>query len=527
MRLLPKIMVIAAALAFSAAGQCTAQDSTQVSPELEEVIEAHGDSTAMVTVMGRELFAVSAASVVSADERAEALSERILEIAKSYRHNPGELRAVRDDRVKATMIMSRTVYISAVWDYESDILGIDNQELAEQRLEAIRQAIVDYRKDISARSIIKGGIFSVAAVAIFLVIIMVISRLRRRLTDFLEKKLVGRTLFKVISGEGVIAFVRAVDRLVYLIFFIWLLLVTLNYILTLFPWTHGIAYQVFEMAVGPLKTFGTAFLEQIPSLFFLAFIVVITVFILRGIRFFSNEIAKESITIRGFYPDWAKPTFNIIRLIVIAFAIVVAFPYIPGSNSGAFKGMSLFIGILVSLGSGSAMANIISGIFLIYMRPFARGDRIQIGETVGDVLDRTLLRTRLLTPKNERVTIPNSQVLAGQIINFTSKAAVKDLILHTTVTIGYDAPWRTVHSLLIDAAKATENIIDEPEPFVLQKTLHDFFVEYELNAYTKKPRRIPDTYSVLHENIQDKFNEAGVEILSPHFRTHRQDDIES
>ena len=480
----------------------------------------------MVTVMGRDLFAVPAASVVSADERAAALSERILEVAKSYRHNPQELRAVRDDRVKAILIMSGKVYIGAVWDYEADDLGIEHQELADQRLEVIRQAIVDYRENISVRSIIRGGIFAVVAAALFLVIIKVISRLRRRLVGYLEKMLAGRTLFKVISGEGVIAFVRGVDRLVYLIFFIWLLLGTLNFILTLFPWTHGIAFQVFELAAGPLKAFGSAFLEEIPSLFFLAFILVITIFILRGIRFFSDGIERGTITIRGFYPDWARPTFNIVRLIVIAFAIVVAFPYIPGSNSNAFKGMSLFIGILVSLGSGSAMANVISGIILIYMRPFTRGDRVRIGETTGDVIDRTLLRTRLLTPKNERVTIPNSQVLSGQIINFTSKAAVKDLILHTSVTIGYDAPWRTVHSLLIEAARATENIIDEPEPFVLQKTLQDFFVEYELNAYTKKPRRIPDTYSELHENIQDKFNEAGVEILSPHYRTHRQDDTE-
>ena len=263
---------------------------------------------------------------------------------------------------------------------------------------------------------------------------------------------------------------------------------------------------------------------MIPSLFFIAFIVVVAVYVLRGIRFFFNEISKGSITIKGFYPDWANPTFNIIRLLVIAFAFIIAFPYIPGSHSSAFKGVSVFIGILVSLGSSSAMANFISGIIMIYMRPFARGDRVRIGETIGDVIDRTILRTRLLTPKNERVTIPNSQVLSGQIINFTSKAAIKDLILHTTVTIGYDVPWRDVHKILLDAAKETENLIDDPEPFVLQKSLQDFYVEYEVNAYTKKPRRIPATYSELHQNIQDKFNEAGVEILSPHYRMQRQDD---
>jgi small-conductance mechanosensitive channel len=170
------------------------------------------------------------------------------------------------------------------------------------------------------------------------------------------------------------------------------------------------------------------------------------------------------------------------------------------------------------------MANVISGIILIYMRPFNIGDRIQIGETVGDVVDRNLLTTRLRTPKNERVTIPNTNILAGQIINFTSKARTKELILHTSVTIGYDVPWRQVHELLIGAAKASESVMEEPEPFVLQKGLNDFYIEYELNAYTDKPRQIPASYSELHQNIQDQFNEAGVEILSPHYRVLREDD---
>jgi small-conductance mechanosensitive channel len=493
-------------------------------PDTIEISEALGDSTAMVVLGGKELFPVHGESILGADERAAGLSEAIGEIAKSFKYGPEDLRTVKDERIKATLLLCDRVFLGAVWEYEAEALGVSEAELANERLEIIRQAIIDYRSDFSSGSIIKAVIYAVVATILLVVLLTVISRLRRRLENSLEQRIGTLTLFKVLKGEVLVDLFRAVNRLVYFVTLIWMVLAYLNFLLSLFPWTYGIASQVYGLAAGPLKAFGTAFLEQIPSFFFLAFIIIGTVFLLRGIRFFFHEVERGRIRISGFYPEWGRPTFNIVRLIVISFSIVVAFPYIPGSSSGAFKGMSLFIGLLVSIGSGGAMANVISGIILIYMRPFAIGDRIQIGETVGDVVDRNLLTTRLRTPKNERVTIPNTNILAGQIINFTSKARTKELILHTSVTIGYDVPWRQVHELLIGAAKASENVMEDPEPFVLQKGLNDFYIEYELNAYTEKPRQIPASYSELHQNIQDQFNEAGVEILSPHFRVMREDD---
>jgi small-conductance mechanosensitive channel len=493
-------------------------------PDTAAIAEALGDSTAMVVLQGRDLFPVHGASVISADDRAAALSEAIGEIAKSFKYSPDDLTTIRDERIKGTLLMCGRMYLGAVWEYEAEALGVSEAELAEERIGIIRQAIIDYRSDFSSGSIIKAVIYAVVVTILLVVLLTVLSRLRRRLENSLEQRIGTLTLFKVLKGEVLVDLFRAINRLVYYVTVIWMVLAYLNFLLSLFPWTYGIASQVYGRAAGPLKAFGTAFLEQIPSFFFLAFIIIGTVFLLRGIRFFFHEIERGRIRISGFYPEWGRPTFNIVRLVVISFSIVVAFPYIPGSSSGAFKGMSLFIGLLVSIGSGGAMANVISGIILIYMRPFAIGDRIQIGETVGDVVDRNLLTTRLRTPKNERVTIPNTNILAGQIINFTSKASTKELILHTSVTIGYDVPWRQVHELLIGAARASENITEDPEPFVLQKGLNDFHIEYELNAYTDKPRQIPASYSELHQNIQDQFNEAGVEILSPHYRVLREDD---
>ena len=517
-------------IAIALAQPCLGQDNAGAPPPIPdttlvvEVADISGDSTSMVVLLGNDLFSVGAGSVVGALARADQLSERILEVAKSMRQRPEDLRVLEDDRIQANLLMSGNVLLGVVWDYEAEAMGMTSNELAAQRIEIIRQAVIDYRQDFSTRAIIKGAIFATLTITVLVLILTIISRLRRRLDGYLERKLSGRTMLKVLTGEGLVAFASAVTRLVNLVFNIWLILAALNFVLSFFPWTYSIASQVFELAAGPVRTFGAAFVQQIPSLFFLAFIIVATIYILRGVRFFFNEIEKRRITIRGFYSDWAHPTFNIVRMVIFAFAVVVAFPYIPGSSSGAFKGMSLFLGVLISLGSSSAMANIVSGIILIYMRPFAVGDRVQIGDTIGDVVDRNLLTTRIRSTKNERVTIPNTNILAGQIINFTSKRRRKELILHTSVTIGYDAPWRTVHALLIAAAEATENVVAEPAPFVLQKGLHDFYIEYELNAHTAEPRLIPATYSELHQNIQDQFNNAGVEILSPHFRALRNDD---
>jgi small-conductance mechanosensitive channel len=200
---------------------------------------------------------------------------------------------------------------------------------------------------------------------------------------------------------------------------------------------------------------------------------------------------------------------------------VLIFPYLPGSDSEIFRGVSVFIGILFSLGSSSAISNIIAGIVITYMRPFKIGDRIKIGEMTGDVIEKTLLVTRLRTPKLEEITIPNSSVLSGNTINYSSNTKNEGLIIHSTVTIGYDVPWKDMHQALIDAALRTPEIINQPQPFVLQTSLDDFYVSYQINAYVKEVNRLAAIYSGLHQNIQDVCNERGIEIMSPHYRALR------
>jgi small-conductance mechanosensitive channel len=205
----------------------------------------------------------------------------------------------------------------------------------------------------------------------------------------------------------------------------------------------------------------------------------------------------------------------------MAFMLVVIFPYLPGSNSPIFKGVSVFLGFLFTFGSAGSLSNIISGLVLTYMRLFKIGDRVKIGEVTGDIIERSLLVTRIRTTKNEVISIPNSTVMGSPSTNYSSDAPDKGLILHSTVTIGYDVPWRDMHQALIDAALRCELILKDPIPFVLQTGLDDFYVSYQINAYTREANLQATIYSLLHQHIQDVCNERGIEIMSPHYRSER------
>jgi small-conductance mechanosensitive channel len=260
------------------------------------------------------------------------------------------------------------------------------------------------------------------------------------------------------------------------------------------------------------------FIASLPDVIAIAIIIVVTNYVIKLIHMFFNGIVRGAITFQGFHREWATPTYKIVRFFVLVLAAVAIFPYIPGSHSEAFRGISVFLGVLVSLGAAGSFSNIVAGVVLTYMRPFSVGDRVKIADTVGDITEKTLLVTRIRTIKNVDVTIPNALVLSSHIINYSSSAMMPPpLILHTSLTIGYDAPWQKVHELLIAAAKQTTHILETPEPFVLQTSLDDFYVRYEINAYTGAPNKMAAIYSELHQHIQDQFNEAGVEIMSPHY----------
>ncbi|MCO6359313.1 mechanosensitive ion channel-like protein [Roseivirga pacifica] len=327
--------------------------------------------------------------------------------------------------------------------------------------------------------------------------------------------------YELISEDKLIVyivFLAKAARLALLLFIVYLLLPT---IFSLFPWTQGIANTLFGYILNPLKSIGSKFLNFIPNLLTILVIIVVVRYLLKGLAFFRTEVAKGRLVLPGFYPEWSKPTYNLIKVIVIAISFVAIWPLLPMSESPIFKGVSTFFGLLVALGGAGAFSNVIAGLVITYMRSFKVGDRVKIADVMGDVTEKTLLNTKIKTLKNEIITIPNSQMLNSHTINYTTANEEEGLILHTTVTIGYDVPWRDVHKCLVEAALATEHVKKLPKPFVLQTSLDDFYVSYQINARTREIKKMSSIYSELHQNIQDKFNEAGIEILSPHYGAHR------
>lgn len=301
------------------------------------------------------------------------------------------------------------------------------------------------------------------------------------------------------------------------------LLFSIPLLFSAFPETEEFAMTIFGYIVNPFRDIFISIIRFLPNLFKIIVIIICFHYLVKGIKYVMNEIAVGNLKINGFYADWARPTYVIVRLLCYSFMFVMIWPLLPSSNSEVFQGVSVFIGVIVSLGSSSIIGNVMAGMVMTYMRPFKIGDFIRYGDTEGFVIEKTVLVTRIKTRKNDVITIPNSNLLTSQTSNYTVSAQDYGIIVHTKVTIGYDMQWQLIRQLLIDSALATPGIEHEPAPFVMVTTLDDFYVEYEINAYTKDSATLSSVYSGLHQNILDNFHTAGVEIMSPHIYAHRND----
>ena len=299
------------------------------------------------------------------------------------------------------------------------------------------------------------------------------------------------------------------------------MLITVPLLFAIFPQTKGLAYQIFSYIWNPIKNILVGIVDYIPNLFAILIICFAVKYLVRLVHYLSREVEAGRLKFGGFYPDWAMPTYHIIRFLLYAFMIAMIYPYLPGAKNGVFQGISVFVGLIISLGSSTVIGNVIAGLVITYMRPFKLGDRIQLNDTTGNVIEKTPLVTRIKTPKNEVVTIPNSFIMSSHTVNYSASAREYGLIIHSEVTIGYDVPWRQVHQLLIEAALNTPGVIDDPRPFVLETSLSDWYPVYQINAYIREADKLAQIYSDLHQNIQDRFNEAGIEIMSPHYMAMR------
>lgn len=322
---------------------------------------------------------------------------------------------------------------------------------------------------------------------------------------------------ELLSAEDTTKIARGVVRWIGYAVYAVIGYVTLQLIFLSFPMTRGVGSSLLGSLAESVAAIGAGFVDYLPNIVFLAVLYFVATRTVKLVQLVFRGLSIGRIKIRGFDAEWARPTFKIVRFLIWTFFLIVAFPYLPGSQSPAFRGVSIFVGVLLSLGSTGAAANFVSGIMLTYTRAFRIGDRVHIGGVDGAVIDRTLFVTRVRTPRKVLVTVPNSMVMTSPVKNFSTEGREKGVFLNTTVTIGYDVPWRRVHELLLAAAANTSKIEEDPPAFVLQKSLDDFSVAYEVNAPTREPSAMQQTYSELHENIQDLFAEAGIEIASPHY----------
>jgi small-conductance mechanosensitive channel len=326
---------------------------------------------------------------------------------------------------------------------------------------------------------------------------------------------------ELLSADETTRMVQGSVRVVRLAAYLLLAYVYLNLLFQLSPVTRAISDRLLGSLLDVLRSMALAVVGYLPDLIFLIVLFLAGRWVLRLVRLVFDGIAAGRIRIARFDSEWARPTLGIVRFLIVAFLAVMAFPYLPGSASPAFQGVSIFLGVLVSLGSSGAVANVISGIVLTYTRAFRVGDRVKIADAQGDVLEKTVFVTRLRTVKNVDITIPNALVMSNHIINFSAQAAGEGLVLHTTVTIGYDTPWERVRDALLGAARATEGVLETPAPFVHQTGLDDFYVRYELNVYTREAKRMAAVYSELHRHVLEQCHAAGIEIASPHLAAVR------
>ena len=320
---------------------------------------------------------------------------------------------------------------------------------------------------------------------------------------------------EVVKAARLRLLIGNVLRVVYFLLLAGAALLYSSFVLSVNPATARFGGTVLasmgDVALGAIR----AIIAYLPNLVYLFIIWTIAYYGVKAARFFRDAIANQEISLPKFEPDWADPTYKLIRVAIGLFGVVVSYPYLPGAQSEVFRGFSVFLGALLTLGSTSVVGNVISGIVLTYTGSFNVGDRVRIGSTTGDVLEKTLFVTRLRTVANEIVSIPNGVVLSGSVLNCNRVANREGLIVTVRIGIGYDVPWGRVHELLRDAAQKTHAIVPAPSPTVCELSLDDYAVTYELRAVTDELTRLGAIRAELHRSVLDAFNQAGVEIMTP------------
>lgn len=463
----------------------------------------------------------------SKEQRAERLTRQLTYLAEN--NSIGLETLQTSEAENATIIHAEDILLLTVSDQDAKLAGKDRQTLANDYLETIRRVVGEYRERrglyAMTWALVKVVIGTFALVAGWVILNNLATRLYRWLDQQRNQRIPSLRIqnLELISSDqlsdlllGLAGFIRLLLRLT-------IIYIYFSFVFALFPQTRVFSYTMSSYLKNALYASWAAFLNYFPNLIAIGLIVAIAYFVLKFLKLIFSGITRQVFSVPGFYPEWAEPTYRLLTYLVFALSAAIIFPYLPGSSSPSFQAVSLFLGALVSIGATSAVSNIVAGFILVYTRAFRVGDRVKVADEVGIVEEKMLLVTRIRTFENVLVTIPNASLLNSNIINYSAllRDSQAPLMLPTTISLGYEVPWRKVHETLIAAALATPDVLPEPTPFVLQTALNDFYISYELKAFIWKPEDIPIIISALYQNIQDKCNQAGIEICSPHYSAIR------
>ena len=488
-------------------------------PASEDIDAQAAPDSAPVVVDGVMLFRVAGSASFPAADRAARVHERIVAAADDSSIPANAIKT--EQRESRIDIVAGSRHLVGVIGADAAIEGVSVPDAALLRAMHIRDAIVRYRTERTPERLVQsaavaGAATAVAALALWLTWLG-FRRARLGLDQRYRKRVHSLSIqsFEVVRAESIW---RALDGTLGAIR--WIAIAAIVYALSAFalgqfPWTRSTAERLLDLIVQPVTSMLAGFFGYIPKLMFLLLLFLAVRYLLKLLSLFFGAVGSGRVPLRSFDAEWAQPTYHIVRILLILLTLVIAYPYLPGSGSAAFQGLSIFAGLMLSLGASSAMASLIAGYTVTYRRAFRVGDRITVGDLTGEVCDVRLLVTHLRTAKNEEVVVPNSLVLQSHVVNYTKLAQSHGLILHTSVSIGYETPWRQVEAMLLLAAERTDGVLREPAPFVLEKSLGDFAVTYELNAYVDSTKLLPQRYAELHRNVLDVFNEYGVQIMTP------------
>ncbi|EAZ88552.1 mechanosensitive ion channel family protein [Crocosphaera chwakensis] len=462
-------------------------------------------------------------------ERAKVAMKRLKEVAKDRSININNLEVKTIDGIYIIYVENNLLLYLGQSDAEANNKSLE--KLAQNYSEIIKNAIVEYRKE---RNLSYLGIRGLLSLLSTILVIFIVRFLNWFIPGASRRILEGRSLFfrtLRIQNWTILSVYRQKQITILSLKIVrWIIIFVILYfyiplVLSLFPQTERLGKSIFSSFFGALGNAWSGFIDYLPNLFLIIITLIVTHYLIRLCHPFFKAVEEERVTIPGFYPDWAEPSYKLTVILIIGLAAAIIFPYLPGFESPAFQGISILAGALVTFGGASTIANLIGGFVVIYTRAFQIGDRIKIEEYQGVVIEKTILSTRIRNQNNEIITIPNSILIISKIINYT--ATMRDLeeplILNTTITLGYDVPWRLVHETLRNSALDTVDILDDPTPYVWQTSLDDFYISYQLRVYTNKTTSIEigNIYTELHQKIQDKCAEVGIEIMSPHYAAVR------